>query len=400
MSAAATTVTLVRIIHTSDWHLGRTLHGIDMHQHQAAFLDHLVQIVQSRDVDAVLVAGDVYDRAIPSVETITLLSDALRRLSEHATVVITPGNHDSATRLGFGAALMRDNIRILTSADRIHIPVILGPDENQICIYGLPYLDPDLTRDALKSVDGELPPRSHEGVLGAAIARINADIGQRRAAGHPSRTILMAHAFVVGGHPSDSERNITIGGVDSAPSGLFDGFDYVALGHLHGPQKITVPGSATLMRYSGSPLAYSISEADHRKSTVLLDLEEGKTPTVELIEAPVPRPMKQLRATIDQLLGAEFAPFADFWVVLKVTDDSYPTGMQPRLRARFAHALSIEHDPPQTVASTVPAVTEAMSPVEVGGQFVEFVTNAPATDADRALLRSAFEAANAAKQSS
>lgn len=394
---APISVNAVKILHTSDWHLGRTLHGVDMHQHQAAFLDHLVDVVETRSVDAVLVAGDIYDRAIPSVETVKMLSAALSRLSRHATVVITPGNHDSATRLGFGSQLMRDDIRILASIDDIHTPVMLGDDD--IAVYGLPYLDPDLARMSLASADGTLPARSHEAVLTAAIARIRDDIADRKRRGSNPRTILMAHAFIVGGKASESERDITIGGVASAPSTIFDGFDYVALGHLHGPQTITLPGSDTMMRYSGSPLAYSFSERDHKKSTALLDFGAGGVPSVGLIPAPVPRPLQKLQGDIEWLLGPDNEQHVDSWVWLEVTDPSYPTDMQSRLRQRFTHPLSIQHIPPANNASSAPAVTEAMSPVEVGTQFIEFATTAEATEAEATLLRAAYDVANAAQRS-
>ncbi len=115
----------MRILHTSDWHLGRTLHGEDLHEHHAAFLDHLVDVVRERDVDVVLVAGDVYDRAVPGVPSVRLLGDALARLSALATVIVTPGNHDSAARLGFSSALLRDGLRILASAEALDAPVVL-----------------------------------------------------------------------------------------------------------------------------------------------------------------------------------------------------------------------------------------------------------------------------------
>lgn len=391
---------LVRILHTSDWHLGRTLHGVDLHEHQGAFLDHLVEIVQEREVDAVLVSGDVYDRAFPAVETVNLLSRTLTRLSRHTTVIITPGNHDSAARLGFGSALMRDNVRILATVADSDKPVMLGGEDVDIAVYGLPYLDPDLARAALAAAEDELPPRSHEGVLTAAMERIRVDLAGRLSADRPVRSIVMAHAFIVGGLPSDSERDITIGGVDSAPSGVFDGVDYVALGHLHGPQKITVPDSTTIARYSGSPLAYSFSEKDHHKSSALLEFGATGPLEVELIPTPVPRPLQHLEGTMDELLGPDFAGSADSWVRIFVTDSLYPTDMQGRLRSVFPHALVIQHVP-GTSSSTVsaPAVTEAMNPLEVTSQFVEYVTSAPPTDAEAALLQTAYDAVNAKTRS-
>ena len=144
----------MRILHTSDWHLGRTLHGVDLLSHQAAHLDHLVELTRSEGVDAVVVAGDVYDRAIPPVEAVALLSDAVARLAEHADVVLTPGNHDSAVRLGFGADVMRPGVHLRTRVPDVGTPVLVPPHprsgtgegEAPLLVYALPYLDPDACR--------------------------------------------------------------------------------------------------------------------------------------------------------------------------------------------------------------------------------------------------------------
>ena len=394
-------VSVVRILHTSDWHLGRTLHGVDLHEHQEAFLDHLVDLVRTRDIDAVLVSGDVYDRAFPGVETVKLLSRTLTLLSQHTTVIVTPGNHDSATRLGFGSELMRESVRILADVADVDKPVILASDGFDVAVYGLPYLDPDLARSAFVTPAGALPPRSHEGVLTAAMQRIRDDLAGRSAGARPMRSIVMAHAFVVGGLASESERDITIGGVDSAPVAVFEGVDYVALGHLHGPQKIAVARSATVARYSGSPLAYSFSEKDHNKSMVLLEFNAAGPPTVELIATPVPRRLKHLEGTMDVLLGPDNSDWAEAWVRIFVTDSLYPTDMQGRLRAVFPHALVIAHVPGASSSGvSAPVVTEAMNPLEVTGQFVAYVTTARPNDDESALLQTAYDAVLSRKRSS
>ena len=226
----------MRLLHTSDWHLGRTLHGVDLLDHQAAYLEHLVDVVRAEQVDAVVVAGDVYDRAIPPVEAVTLLSETLARLAEHTTVVVTSGNHDSATRLGFGSALMRDRVRLRTRVAGLAEPVVLPDDDGDVLVYGIPYLDPDFARVEL--ADGPEPlARSHEAVASAAMRRIRADLARASGSARP-RSVVAAHAFVIGGAPTESERDIRVGGVDQVPAGVFAGADYVALGHLHGPQTV------------------------------------------------------------------------------------------------------------------------------------------------------------------
>ncbi|NHT18262.1 exonuclease SbcCD subunit D [Cellulomonas sp. IC4_254] len=396
----------MRLLHTSDWHLGRTLHGVDLTSHQQAFLDHLVDVVREERVDAVLVAGDVYDRAIPPVESVAQLSDTLRRLSEHAAVVVTPGNHDSAIRLGFGADLMRDRVRVLARLDDVTRPVVLPGDGHDVLVYGLPYLDPDAARHALADpgADGPLP-RSHAAVLGAAMDRVRADLAARTtaagAAGRSApRSVVLAHAFVVGGAASESERDIRVGGVDHAPAAVFDGVDYVALGHLHGPQRVGDRDGPTVLRYSGSPLAYSFSEARHAKSTVLVDLGPAGAPEVRLVPAPVPRRLADLTGPLDDLLGAAGEPHLDDWVRVTVTDAHRPADLYRRVRARFPHALVVQHQPPLRAAGPrVAEVTAARDPLEVAAEFVQHVSGARPTEAEAAVLRRAYEQVVAAERS-
>lgn len=396
----------MRLLHTSDWHLGRTLHGVDLTAHQQAFLDHLIEVVRAERVDAVLVAGDVYDRAIPPVESVAQLSDALRRLSEHAAVVLTPGNHDSAIRLGFGADLMQDRVRVLARLDDLARPVALPGDGHDVLVYGLPYLDPDAARHALAAPDADGPlPRSHAAVLGAAMDRVRADLAARAAeaagAGRGApRSVVLAHAFVVGGAASESERDIRVGGVDHAPASVFEGVDYVALGHLHGPQRVGDGAGATVLRYSGSPLAYSFSEARHAKSTVLVDLGPSGAPDVRLVPAPVPRRLTDLTGPLDDLLGAAGEPHLDDWVRVTVTDAHRPADLYRRVRARFPHALVVQHQPPARDAGPRAAeVTAARDPLEVAAEFVQHVSGSRPTDAEAAVLRRAYEQVVAAERS-
>lgn len=385
----------MKILHTSDWHLGRTLHGVDMHAHQRAFVDHLVDEVRDRAVDAVLISGDVYDRAIPAVDTVRVFDDALARLSQLTTVIVTPGNHDSAVRLGFGSGLMRESVRILASVADLAAPVLLNDGRTQVAVYGIPYLDPETSRAALADDPESLPARSHEGVLSVAMSRIRADLAARPTV----RSVVMAHAFVVGGAPSDSERDVSVGGVDSVPSGVFDGVDYVALGHLHGPQQVTVPDSTTVARYCGSPLAYSFSEKAHRKSTVLVELDADGPLVTSLIDAPVPRRLSEIRADLEHVLSSATDGQADDWLKVAITDPAYPVGMHAAVRERFEHVLQLTHEPPVVErVGAAPVVTEAMAPVEVASNFVEFVTATAATDIERDVIQQAYDVVQASVQ--
>lgn len=377
----------MRFVHTSDWHLGRTLHGVAMLEHQAAYLDHLVELVRAEGVDAVLVAGDVYDRAIPPVEAVELLADALARLSETAAVVLTPGNHDSAVRLGFGAALMRPGVHLRARAEQVGTPVLLDGGGVPVAVYPLPYLDPDAVRVVLG--DAEPTARSHEAVMTAALARVRADL-----AGRPGvRSVVMAHAFVLGGAASDSERDIRVGGVDSVPAGVFAGLDYVALGHLHGAQRLAGEPDQVL-QYCGSPLAYSFSERHQRKATALVELGPVGPATVELVPAPVPRRLAELVGPLDALLpqgvGGEHG---EDWVRLVATDDRRPVDLYARARAAFPHVLSVEHRPATASAPSLAAVTPSRDPVELLVEFVEHVTGAAPDEAELAVLTAAYEQA-------
>ncbi len=403
----------MRLLHTSDWHLGRTLHGVDLTEHHAAYLDHLVDLARTEQVDAVVVAGDVYDRAVPPVEAVALLSETLRRLAEICTVVVTPGNHDSAARLGFGSELMRDGLHIQARVAGVGAPVVLrGGDGTDALVYGVPYLDPDVTRHSLAEVDADAErrgeprvplARSHAAVMGAAMARVRADVAARAGVGErPARTVVVAHAFVVGGAASESERDIRVGGVDHVPSGVFDGVDYVALGHLHGPQRVGDAGGAagTVLRYSGSPLAYSFSEARHAKSTVLVELEGDRPVTTTLVPAPVPRALADVTGPLEDLLGAAGEAHVDHWTRVTVTDDVRPTDLYRRVRQRFPHALVVQHRPAGPVVQRrAAAVTAARDPLEVAADFVAHVRGSAPDAAEAAVLRRAYEQVVAAERS-
>src|SRR5690242_6178021 len=225
--------------------------------HQAAYVDHLVAVVESERVDLVVVSGDVYDRALPHVDAVRLADETLARLAaSRARVVLTSGNHDSAQRLGFSSRLIdAAGVFIRTDAGSVGAPVLLDDEHGQVAVYGIPYLDPDSVREPWG-----LAGRSHEAALTEAMRRINADKAERNA-----RSVVLAHAFVAGAQPSESERDISVGGVSLVPTSVFDGVDYTALGHLHGRHTLT-----ETVRYSGSPLAYSFSEASHLKGSWLV----------------------------------------------------------------------------------------------------------------------------------
>ena len=497
----------MRILHTSDWHLGRTFHGRVLDDAHAVFADHLVELARAEAVDAVVVSGDVYDRAIPPTDSVRLLDETLRRLSDITRVILTPGNHDSARRLGFASDLLREGLTIRARIADVDRPVIVpGPDGGDgLYVYALPYLDPDAARETLpplladrlgeeptdaartapegartaipetagghsEKAAGDPPgtasdaparrlPRSHEAVVSGALRLVAADLAARRAAA-PARVpaLVMSHAFVVGGLPSEeSERDIRVGGVDSVPSGVFaslggspsadecGGLDYVALGHLHRPQEIRSAGGAggagrrngpdkaggaggagrqngaddaggtggpeagesdepdesgppqqgprpsPRLVYSGSPLAFSFSEAPFPKSSVLVALGPDGVASLERIPAPVPHRIETVTGTMDELLSPAWDHAAGAWV-RAVVRGPMPLGATSRLRERFGQVLAIVREEDEEAPRERIVVTRAADPLEVSVQFLTEVAEREPSPAERDVLAQAYEA--------
>lgn len=377
----------MRLLHTSDWHLGRSLHRADLRAAQSAFLDHLVDVARAEKVDAVLVAGDVYDRAVPPVDAVELCEDALLRLHDTgARIVLISGNHDSARRLGFGSGLLeKAGVHLRTRPGALARPVVLEDAHGPVAVYGVPYLEPDAVRGELPPGQDEIP-RGHAGVLGHAVGCIRADAEARGI----RRRVVMAHGWVSGGAASESERDISVGGVGQVPAELFAGFGYVALGHLHGQQTV-----APHMRYSGSPLPYSFSEASHRKGSWLVDLDDAGTARVEQVPAPVCRRLSALRGRLADLLGSvAYGQYEEDFVSVTLTDPSRPEGAMDALRARFPHVLVLAFEPEGVLPDQrgYRARTAGRDDLAVASEFVRHVSNASPTAAEEQLLASAFAA--------
>jgi exonuclease SbcD len=349
--------------------------------HQASYADHLIETIEAEQVDLVVVAGDVYDRALPPVDAVALADETFARLAaSRARVVMTSGNHDSARRLGFNSRLVdAAGFHLRTVADAVATPVVVDDVHGPVAVYGIPYLEPDLLRHAW-----DLPARSHQAAMTEAVARIRADL-----AGRPgTRSVVLAHAFVTGGEPCDSERDISVGGVSLVPASVFDGFDYVALGHLHGRQTIT-----DAVRYSGSPLAYSFSEADHLKGSWLVDLDARGRVAATFVEAPVPRRLARIAGTLESLLGDRRHDRAEqAWVQATITDTVRPTQAMARLQERFPHAVSLVFAPEGGGPERSRVALEGRSDHAIAVDFVGAVRGAAATAAEAALLQEACEA--------
>ena len=385
----------MRLIHTSDWHLGRTLHGESLLEHQDTFLGWLLDQAVTHQADAVVVAGDIYDRAVPPLEAVTLLDTALVGFARAGIpVVLTSGNHDSAVRLGFGSGLSEAaGIYVRTRVADITRPVIVTDDDGEVGIYGIPYLLPDAVMAELGA------ERSHASVLAAAAARIREDAAARGLA----RTVVLAHALVTNAEICESERDIRVGGIGDAPAAVLGGCCYLALGHLHGQQRVSVAGSATTARYSGSPLPFSFSERHHTKSVTLAEIDGAGNVTTQLLPTPVPRPLREVRGRLDDLLARasrDLADLAGAWVKVVLTDRERPQAPMERLREKWPHTIALDFDPEGGLIGAeadAARVATARDPAEICGCFVEFVAGAPPDAAQRAVLREVVEAAQQAE---
>lgn len=372
----------MRLLHTSDWHLGRTFHGADLLAEQESVLNRLAEIVADQGVDVVLVSGDLYDRAVPSAETVRVATRSLAMIRDAgAQLVITSGNHDSAARLGaFSGFAAAGGLHLRTALDQIPQPVLLDDVHGPVAVYGIPYLEPEPARQAFG-----LEERGHTAVLGEAMRRIKADLAGRT----HSRAVVLAHAFVTGGSGSESERTIAVGGVEQVPASVFDGVDYVALGHLHGPQRM-----AEHVRYSGSPLAYSFSEREHRKSVWLVDIDDTGLAEISGVELPVPRALAAVTGTLEELLTAdEHAGLAECYLSVTLTDPVRPVDPMRSLRERFPYAVHMEWLPdgghPGSSLSYSHAV-RGRSDREIADGFLEDCRGNHPSDAEAALLDEAL----------
>ena len=383
MSAVARTVGTMKILHTSDWHIGRTFHTHSTLGHLRGVFAALVEVVRERQVDVVVVAGDVFDSAMPSADSYSLLAWVLRELREAgAVIVMTSGNHDSAPRLGFQSEWAGlAGIHIITRPDQFLEPVTIVDANGPVHFYGIPYLEPAMIRHLFP----EETLRNHEQVLTFAMRRIREDLAARG-----GRSVVLAHCFAAGVTPvaeaSEVERDITAGGLDLVPIAVFgpadqpqsDGPDYVALGHIHGRATLT-----DRVRYSGAPLHYSFSEAGKPRGAWLVelsvDLSGDRRAEVEWVGLPVPRRLSMLTGELDELLTAEeFACFETDWVSAVLTDQVRPLDAMRHLQKRFPHCVTVEHRPSVTVEPDAASYAQRLHQLddhEIVAGFLQFVRN-------------------------
>jgi exonuclease SbcD len=379
----------MRILHTSDWHIGRTFHGHSTLVNLRSVLAALAVEVRERSVDVVVVAGDIFDSATPAAEAYTVLESAVLELREAgASVVLTSGNHDSATRLGFMSRFSGlAGVHIVTRQEQHDAPVTLPDEHGPVHFYGIPYLEPSLLRHHYPDVT----LRTHEQVLGFVMDRIRADLSVRG-----GRSVVLSHCFAVnvaatGADASelgagDVERDITAGGIDYVPMSVFDGPDYVALGHIHGRSTLS-----DRVRYSGAPLHYSFSEAAKPRGAWLVDLDATGLASVDWVDLPVPRSLKVVTGSLDEILtDAALAGFENHWLSVVLTDTVRPLDGMRRLQARFPHCVTLEHRPALTAETSADSYAERVrgqSDIDIVSGFLAHVRNGVGpSDAEKAIV--------------
>ena len=321
----------MKFLHSSDWHLGRQLHNHSLLDDQRLVLRQLVDMAEQHQVDAVIIAGDIYDRSIPPANAVSLLNEVVNQLvcDLAIPVIMIAGNHDSHERLGFASQQM--------TASGLHIvgpllpqlkPITLRGRSGDAIFYGLPYADPATVRDVF-----EQPVSSHEQAMALLLEQVKA---------HDSRglpKVVISHCFLDGGSESDSERPLSIGGADKISPALFSDFNYVALGHLHGPQY----KGAEHIRYSGSILKYSFSEQHQHKSVTLVELDtEGKA-RVELLPLKAKRDVRILEGELSALLEQGKTDLhRDDYLMIRLVDKQAILDAMGKLRAVYPNVLHLE----------------------------------------------------------
>ncbi len=369
----------MKILHTSDWHIGRTFHGHSTTEHLVEVLDAVASAVAERHIDVVLISGDVFDSSAPAAANFTILADAIRAIRQAgAEVVISSGNHDSATRLGFQSEWAGlGGVHVITRSEQAWVPVVI----KGVNFYGIPYLEPFLLKD---NYPGETLT-THEQVLGFAMDRIRTDIVERG-----GRSVVLAHCFAAGVEPSDVERDVSAGGLGIVSTDVFAGADYVALGHIHGQATL-----AENIRYSGAPLYYSFKETNKKRGGWIVELDDGGLGEVTWLDFPIPRKVTTLTDTIDELLTTtKYVDFEDDWICAVIIDQVRPMDAMSRLRSRFPNCATLEFAPsfvaeeaPQTYGSRV----VGKSDIQIVGGFLEFVRNGRAvTEPELGILSQAL----------
>ena len=371
----------MKFVHLSDLHLGKRVNEFSMIEDQAYILTKILGIIREERPDGVLIAGDIYDKSVPSVEAVSLFDEFLKQLSRQQTqVFIISGNHDSPERLGFASELIAlSGIHIAPAYDGMVCPVSLEDGYGTVNVYMLPFIKPVHVRSAFPEEKAE----SYTEAVSAAIAHMDIREGERN--------ILIAHQFVTGAARCESE-DISVGGLDNVDASVFDAFDYVALGHIHGPQQI----GRESVRYCGTPLKYSFSEAKQRKSVTVAELKEKGNLGIRTVSLTPLRDLRELKGTYEELANRknyEGTSLEDY-LHITLTDEVDIVDAVGKLRVIYPNLMKLDYDNRRTRENreiTGGDEMEAKTPMELVREFYERQNNQPMNGKQEALVSRLME---------
>ena len=372
----------MKFLHLADLHLGKRVNGFSMLEDQAHILRQILAILDDEQPDGVLIAGDVYDKSVPSVEAVELLDGFLTELRARGVpVLLISGNHDSPERLAFGGRVMDScGIHISPVYDGALAPVTLHDAFGPVHVWLLPFVKPAHVRRWFPDADIE----SYTDAMAEAVAHMDIDTA--------ARNVLVTHQFVTGGARSGSEE-LSVGGTDNVDSGVFAPFDYVALGHLHGAQHI---GRETV-RYAGSPLKYSFSEARQHKSVTVVTLGEKGDVQVRTVALTPLRELREIRGSYDELTARSFYEHTTYrsdYLHLILTDEQDVFDAMSRLRTIYPYLMTLDYDNARTRAAggmSVPAETERRTPLELFEALYKRQNHRPMSEVQRAYIAQLME---------
>lgn len=375
----------MKFLHISDLHIGKRVNGFSMLEDQKYILNQILDIAARECADAVLLSGDIYDKPVPSAEAVQLFDRFLTGLAEQERkVFVISGNHDSAERIAFGAQLMSGRgVYVSPLYDGTVSRIALSDSYGEVFVYLLPYIRPAAVRHALEQEAPGSAPGSCQEAVELVIGRMDIDMEKRN--------VLLAHQFVTGAGRCESEE-VIVGGLDNVDASVFAPFDYVALGHIHSPQSI---GRETL-RYCGTPLKYSFSEAEQEKSVTVAELKEKGEVTLSTVPLIPLHDVRVLRGTYLEVTAKDFyrdMDREDYVKVILTDEEDIPDGMQ-KLRVFYPNLMRLEYDNSRTRENrTVEGASdvEQKSDLELFEEFYELQNNQKMSGQQRAYMEGLLE---------
>lgn len=370
----------MKFMHLSDLHLGKRVNEFSMIEDQKYILEQILSLLDREAADAVLMAGDIYDKPVPPAEAVQLFDRFLTELADREIPIFAvSGNHDSAERLAFGSRIMSgQNVFISPVYDGSTARFTLTDDWGEVCVHLLPFIRPSAVRRAFEKEE----IHTYQEAVQTAVEQIRLDT--------EVRNLLVAHQFVTGASRCESEE-ITVGGIDNVDAAVFDSFDYVALGHIHSPQHI----GRKEVRYCGTPLKYSFSEADQEKSVTVAELREKGNVSVTVYPLRPLRDMRKIRGTYLEVTARSFYQnmnTEDYLHITLTDEDDIPDAMQ-KLRVIYPNVMRLEYDNRRTREEQDIKITEETvqkSDLELFEEFYELQNNQPMTDEQRAFVNEQF----------